>query len=196
MWFLGQTAAQPWGVIHNAIYAVDMETGVWEQYDINMGNSLPAAVTVDTPTALFGGADASTLGASDLLIGTSCGFVYQMKKSQTNTDVLPWSFTTKAFAPNSYDQPMQPDQVMIDYIETAITSPVTITVKYDEVTETDTIALNMQNVVGQNHIHRGFFVPHTRSCNSATVTMTGTGPCTILDIGLSYMPREGGDSSP
>jgi hypothetical protein len=196
MWFLGQEVNKMWGAQHNPLYAVDMQTGVWEQYDINMGDSLPTGVLIDTPTALFGGNDSSTIGASDLLVGTSCGYVYQFKKSQTNTDVLPWSFSTKAFAPQSFDQPIHPVQVMLDYIETAITSPVTITVKYDETAESDSITFNMLNAASQNHLHRGFDVPHTRPCNSMTVTVTGTGPCTILDIGVSYIPRDMADSNP
>jgi len=203
IWFLGLEAAKMAGEQHNPIYAVNLQTGVWEQYDIIMGDTKPANVTVDTPTSLFGGQDASVVGRSDLLIGTSCGYVYQFKGGQTNTNVLPWSFSTKAFAPNSYDQPMQPVQVMIDYVEQAIQSPVTVTVQYDEDTP-ETIVDEVTGVApsftmygaGLAHLHRGFNTPATRSCNSCTITVSGTGPCNILDIGLSFIARDGGDSNP
>jgi hypothetical protein len=201
IWFLVSTVAKPVGEEKNYIYAINLKTGFWEKYDIDMGNT-GAGFTYDTPTAISG--DPSSLQYTDnLYIGMASGNVYCLNEYAAghSANTLPWEFTTQAVTP-TMDLPLRPVHVKLDYVEQSVDSPVTIHFIVDGIeladTPTTTVSFNMHNATATTfrRLWQEFDVPVQAYANSIAIRVEGTGPCEIMGWDLEYqLIKHGGDNN-
>jgi hypothetical protein len=197
VWFLVNTAAFSTGAEANLLYAIDLTTGAWEKYDIQM--TTVAAPNIDTPTAIMGGEDkVATLRGDRLWIGTTKGKVWYLSPTATGTP-LAWSFTTKTYVP-SFDAYSRFVHFKIRYVGQAASSPVTIKqyVCRDGITgSADTIVTRATTTLDMVGTGGGLFQKdiecHAEIGEGVYFTVSGSGTATICDVGVEFVTRSAGD---
>jgi len=199
LWFLLCTEQLPNGAVANNMYAIDKTTGAWEKYAITR-TSLNDSAT-ETPTAMSAGNDPAGGTRGDRLwIGTNLGRVYYFTPTDTSAP-LPWSFTTKTYTP-SFDAYSRFVHFKIRYVGQTLTSPVTITqhVCRDGVDSTsDTLVTRAATTLDMVGTGGGMFQKdiecHADLGEGVYFTVSGTGTCTINDVGVEFTTKGAGDVS-
>ena len=200
LWFLLCTEAQPDGAVANAMYAIDKTTGAWEKYSVTR-TSLNDSAT-ETPTAMSAGNDPVVGVRGDRLwIGTNLGRVYYFTPTDSGTP-LPWSFTTKTYTP-SFDAYSRFVHFKIRYTGQASASPVTITqhVCRDGVDSTTDTLVERKTATTLDMVGSGGgMFQKDIECKAAKgegvyFTVSGTGTCTINDVGIEFTTYGSGDVS-
>jgi len=179
LWFLAFPNVVPTTGVP-VLYALNMTTGAWEQYD-----SGPARQW----TALCGGGDSIYTDSGELSLGASDSTLWSWGRASTQANIMPWTFTTKNFTP-SLDCYSRPRSVKLTYAGQAVSSVATVQLYTDGVLK-DTVTFDMVGS-GLYHVEKQVVADNG---NSLQLVVSGTGPMEILDCAIEFIPRHKGDAN-